>query len=157
MDLREGEPVGHTSQVTEMTVQFARAHGIRGEDLMHIKRGALLHDIGKMGISEQILRKPGKLTEEEWVIMHMHLQNAYDLLAPILYTISGTGHPLLLSRKMGWYGLPARPEGRADPAGCPHHCRDRCLGRPHLPASLPGSLVRNPGAPVYPGAIGQIL
>ncbi len=85
MDLREGEPVGHTPQVIEMTVKLAKGYGIRGEDLMNAKRGALLHDIGKMGISDQVLRKPGKLTEEEWVILHMHPQNAYDLRAPILY------------------------------------------------------------------------
>ena len=106
LDLREGETVGHTSLVTEMTVALAKAHGIRGEDLMNIKRGALLHDIGKMGVSEQILKKPGKLTPEEWVIIHMHPQYAYDLLAPIIYLYPAMDIPYCHHEKWDGMGYP---------------------------------------------------
>jgi len=115
LDLREGEPVGHTSQVTEMTVELAKAHGIRGENLMHIKRGALLHDIGKMGISEQILKKPGKLTEAEWVIIHMHPQNAYDLLASIIYLYPALDIPYCHHEKWDGTGYPRGLKGELIP------------------------------------------
>jgi len=115
LDLREGEPAGHTSQVTDMTVELARVHGLRGEALMHIKRGALLHDIGKMGISEQILKKPGKLTEEEWVIMHMHPQNAYDLLSSIIYLYPAMDIPYCHHEKWDGTGYPRGLQGELIP------------------------------------------
>ena len=55
------------------------------EDLVHVRRGALLHDIGKMGVPDAILLKPGALTPEEWTIMRLHPQFAHDMLAPIAY------------------------------------------------------------------------
>ncbi len=66
-----------------MTVQLARALGVRECDLEHVRWGALLHDIGKMGVPDHILFKPGKLTDEEWVIMRQHPCHAYELLAQI--------------------------------------------------------------------------
>ena len=65
MDLRDKETEGHTQRVTEMTVQLARQMGIDPQELVHIRRGALLHDIGKLGVPDHILLKPGELTEEE--------------------------------------------------------------------------------------------
>jgi HD-GYP domain-containing protein (c-di-GMP phosphodiesterase class II) len=85
MEMREGEPLGHTRQVTEVTVSLARAMGIGIPEQPHIRRGALLHDIGKLAVPEAILRKPGQLTEEEWAIVRQHPQHAYDLLSPIVY------------------------------------------------------------------------
>jgi PAS domain S-box-containing protein len=85
LDLRDRETEGHTQRVTELTVRLAHALGVRGSDLIHIRRGALLHDIGKMGIPDAILLKPGPLTEEEWTIMRRHPVYAYDLLAPITF------------------------------------------------------------------------
>ena len=85
LDLRDKETEGHTQRVTEMTMRLARAMGIADAELVHIRRGALLHDIGKMGVPDGILLKPGPLTEEEWVIMRQHPQLAYDLLSPIAY------------------------------------------------------------------------
>ena len=64
LDLRDYETEGHTLRVTTMALELARLAGINEEEMGHFKRGALLHDIGKMGIPDQILRKPGKLTEE---------------------------------------------------------------------------------------------
>jgi len=83
LEMREGEPLGHTHQVTEIAVLLARAMDVSPSEQIHIRRGALLHDSGKMCIPESILKKEGKLTEEEWKIIKTHPQNAYDLLFPI--------------------------------------------------------------------------
>jgi len=85
LELRDKETEGHTLRVTRLTVELARKLGIEGEELSHIQRGALLHDIGKMGVPDQILLKPGKLTDEEWAIMRKHTEYAYELLWPIEY------------------------------------------------------------------------
>ena len=90
MDMRDKETEGHSQRVTEMSVRIAQQMGIRDEDLVHIRRGALLHDMGKLGIPDSILLKPGKLTEEEWVIMKKHPEYAYEMLYPIDYL-----HPAL--------------------------------------------------------------
>lgn len=68
-----------------MTVELAKEIGYKNEDLANIRRGALLHDIGKMGIPDSILLKPGKLTPQEWAIMRQHPQMAYEMLWPIEY------------------------------------------------------------------------
>ena len=79
---------------------------------MHLRRGALLHDIGKMGIPDRILLKPGPLNDDEWVIMRRHPVYAYELLSPIEYPAAGAGHPLLPPREVGRHRLPARAEAR---------------------------------------------
>ena len=97
----------HSQRVSEMTVQLARAMGIQESDLVHVRRGALLHDIGKMGIPDYILSKPGKLSEEEWGIMRQHPCHAYQMLTkyPLLHAAldipyyhherwDGSGYPL---------------------------------------------------------------
>jgi HD-GYP domain-containing protein (c-di-GMP phosphodiesterase class II) len=68
-----------------MTVRLARSLGCTDEEIVHIRRGALLHDMGKMGIPDEILQKPGPLTEEEWIVMRRHPQYAYQMLSPISY------------------------------------------------------------------------
>jgi HD-GYP domain-containing protein (c-di-GMP phosphodiesterase class II) len=85
LDMRDGETEEHAQRVTEMTLRLAAALGIAEDDLVNITRGALLHDIGKMAIPDQILHKPGPLTDEEWQIMRKHPVYAYDLLSPISY------------------------------------------------------------------------
>ncbi|HEX2981373.1 MAG TPA: HD domain-containing phosphohydrolase [Anaerolineaceae bacterium] len=85
LDLRDRETEGHTQRVTEMTINLARSIGVSSSDLVHIRRGALLHDIGKMGIPDNILHKPGPLDEREWEFMRQHPVYAYDLLSPISY------------------------------------------------------------------------
>jgi putative nucleotidyltransferase with HDIG domain len=85
LDLRDQETEGHTLRVTDMTIQLADLLGISATELVHIRRGALLHDIGKMGVPDSILYKPGPLTEEEWTIMHRHPEFALDMLSPISY------------------------------------------------------------------------
>ena len=85
LDLRDRETEGHTQRVAEMTELLAQRMGVNNADLVHIRRGALLHDIGKMGIPDHILLKPAALSEEEWVVMRRHPQYAYEMLSPIEY------------------------------------------------------------------------
>ena len=83
LELRDRETQGHTLRVAETALKLARAVGVGEEDLIHIRRGALLHDIGKMGIPDMILLKPGPLSEEEWAVMRRHTVYAHELLSPI--------------------------------------------------------------------------
>ncbi len=85
LDLRDKETEGLTRRVTELTLRLAQRLNLPEEQLIHIKRGAILHDIGKMGIPDAILLKPGALTEEEWKIMRKHPVYAYEMLSPIQY------------------------------------------------------------------------
>jgi len=85
LDLRGKETEGHTRRVTELAVRLACALGVSGEELAHIRRGALLHDIGKMGVPDPILLKPGPLTEQEQAIMRRHPIYALELLSAIPY------------------------------------------------------------------------
>src|ERR1051325_9081301 len=72
LDLRDRETEGHSRRVTELTVKLAQALHLTNDEIMHLRRGALLHDVGKIGIPDSILHKPASLTEEEWTIMRKH-------------------------------------------------------------------------------------
>ncbi|MFZ5774147.1 MAG: HD-GYP domain-containing protein, partial [Thermodesulfobacteriota bacterium] len=85
LELRDSETEGHTRRVTDLTMKCACAAGLREEEMDHVRRGALLHDIGKMAIPDAILMKTGPLTEEEQRIMRQHPVHAYNLLSPIHY------------------------------------------------------------------------
>ena len=85
LDLRDRETEGHAQRVTEMTVRLARKLQCTEEEIIHIRRGALLYDMGKMGIPDEILQKPGPLTDDEWEVMRRHPQYAYQMLSPISY------------------------------------------------------------------------
>ena len=85
LDLRDNETMGHTMRVAEETVRFANFLGVPNEDIPHIRRGALLHDIGKMAVPDNILRKPTPLSEAEWVVMKQHPLTAYHWLSAIDY------------------------------------------------------------------------
>jgi len=112
LDLRDKETEDHSRRVAEMTVNIARKMGMSQEDLVHVRRGALLHDIGKMGVPDTILLKPGQLTKKEWAIMHRHPIHALEMLSPIEYLRpaqdipychherwDGTGYPRGLKRE----------------------------------------------------------
>lgn len=83
LDLRDSETEGHSKRVTAYTIALARAMGISPSQIKVIARGAFLHDIGKMAIPDDILRKPGKLTEEEQVVMREHCSRGYHMLRKI--------------------------------------------------------------------------
>lgn len=106
LDLRDHETEGHSRRVTEMTMKLARKLGMDDADLVHVRRGALLHDIGKMGIPDQILLKPGPLTGEEWEIMRKHPDYAYKLLSPITYLRPALAIPYCHHEKWDGTGYP---------------------------------------------------
>ncbi len=85
IEMRDKEMEGHSKRVVELTLELARKCGVQEKDLDDIRRGALLHDIGKIAIPDPILFKPGKLNEEEWQIMRKHPVYAFEFLAPITF------------------------------------------------------------------------
>ena len=115
MDLRDKETEGHTQRVTEMTINLARAFGLPEEELLHIRRGSLLHDIGKMGVPDHILLKPGELTEEEWARMRTHPEYAYNLLKPITFLASALDIPYCHHEKWDGTGYPRGLKGEDIP------------------------------------------
>ncbi len=106
LDLRDKETEGHSRRVTEMTMRLAQAGGMRDADLIHVRRGALLHDIGKMGVPDAILLKQGPLTDEEWVIMRRHPTLAYTMLAPIAHLGPALDIPYCHHEKWDGSGYP---------------------------------------------------
>ena len=106
LDLRDRETEGHTQRVADMTIKFARTMGIDEEQLIHIRRGALLHDIGKMGVPDNILLKPSALNREERRIMRQHPQLAYDMLQPIVYLRGALNIPYCHHEKWNGTGYP---------------------------------------------------
>jgi len=115
LDLRDKETEGHTQRVTEMTVRLARALGLSEVELVHIRRGALLHDIGKMGIPDSVLLKPGPLTDEEWEVMRRHPVYAYEMLAPITYLTPALDIPYCHHEKWDGTGYPRGLKGETIP------------------------------------------
>ncbi len=110
LDLKDSATVGHSRRVTDLTVRLARRMGMSEEELVHVRRGALLHDIGKMGVPDHILSKPGPLSDEEQQVMRQHATFAHEFLAPIPFLrpaleipychherFDGTGYPLGLA------------------------------------------------------------
>lgn len=106
LELRDKETEGHSERVTDLTVRLAEALGIRGEALVHIRRGALLHDIGKMGTPDAILHKEGPLTPEERQIIQKHPQDAYNMLHQIGYLQSALEIPYCHHEKWNGTGYP---------------------------------------------------
>jgi PAS domain S-box-containing protein len=115
LDLRDKETEGHTQRVTELTVRLAKAAGFSEEELIHIRRGALLHDIGKMGIPDHVLLKPDKLTDEEWEVMRQHPAFAFELLSPIAYLRPALDIPFCHHEKWDGTGYPRGLVGEAIP------------------------------------------
>lgn len=106
MDLRDHETEGHTKRVTDLVVRLALAAGLDNEALGHVRRGALLHDIGKLGIPDQVLFKPGPLDADEWALMRRHPQLAFDMLAAIPYLRPALDIPYCHHEKWDGSGYP---------------------------------------------------
>jgi PAS domain S-box-containing protein/putative nucleotidyltransferase with HDIG domain len=115
MDLRDRDTEGHSLRVTEITERLARALGMGEAEIVNIRRGALLHDIGKMGVPDSILHKPGKLTDEEWVLMRKHPQYAHDMLWPIPYLRPALDIPYCHHEKWDGNGYPRGLKGETIP------------------------------------------
>jgi cyclic di-GMP phosphodiesterase len=115
LDLRDKETEGHSRRVTDLTVRLARMMGVSDADCVHIRRGALLHDIGKMGIPDGILHKPSPLNAEEWDIMRRHPSHAYELLAPVEYLRPALDIPYCHHEKWDGTGYPRGLKGEEIP------------------------------------------
>jgi PAS domain S-box-containing protein len=115
LELRDRETLGHSNRVTELTLHIAAEMGIPNEQLIHIWRGVRLHDIGKMGIPDSILLKPGPLTDIEWEIMRRHPQYAYELLAPIEYLRPALEIPYYHHERWDGSGYPRGLKGEEIP------------------------------------------
>ena len=115
LDLRDRETQGHTQRVTRMTVQLAQAFGLNEDAIIHIRRGALLHDMGKMGVPDAVLHKPDRLTDEEWFQMRRHPQYAYDMLEEIDYLRPALDIPYCHHEKWDGTGYPRKLKGEDIP------------------------------------------
>lgn len=115
LDMRDKETEGHTQRVTEVAVRLARALGVPEDDIVHLRRGALLHDIGKMGISDLILQKPGDLTDEEWAEMRRHPEYARQMLYPITYLRPALDIPYCHHERWDGSGYPRGLKGEEIP------------------------------------------
>ncbi len=115
LDLRDRETEGHTRRVTEMAVRLAQAMGLGGEEIKQMRRGSLLHDIGKLGVPDSILHKPGKLTDEEWVIMSKHPTYAFEMISRIEYLKPALEIPYCHHEKWNGSGYPQGLKGEEIP------------------------------------------
>jgi putative nucleotidyltransferase with HDIG domain len=115
LELRDADTQGHTRRVVQLAEDLARALGVPEEDLPHIRRGAMLHDIGKMGIPDAILHKPGPLTEDEWAIMHRHPEYAEQFLIQIDYLRPAVDIPYCHHEKWDGSGYPRGLQGEEIP------------------------------------------
>jgi PAS domain S-box-containing protein/putative nucleotidyltransferase with HDIG domain len=115
LDLRDRETEGHTKRVTELTIKVARSLGFSDDDLIQIRRGALLHDMGKMAIPDEILQKPGPLNETEWREMRRHPIYAYEMLSPISYLHGALEIPFCHHERWDGSGYPRGLKGEEIP------------------------------------------
>jgi putative nucleotidyltransferase with HDIG domain len=115
LDMRDKETEGHTQRVTVLTQRLAQKMGVDRDAIEHITRGALLHDIGKMAISDEILRKKGALTPEERAVMQEHPVQAYKMLNPIEYLRPALDIPYCHHEKWDGTGYPRRLKGEEIP------------------------------------------
>jgi putative nucleotidyltransferase with HDIG domain len=115
LELRDQETEGHSRHVVQLTVDLARAMGAAEDEMEHIRRGALLHDVGKMGIPDSVLLKPGTLNDREWEIMRRHPEYAYQLLQPIEYLRPVIDIPYCHHEKWDGSGYPRGLKGEEIP------------------------------------------
>ncbi len=115
LDLRDHETEGHSRRVTEMTLRLAQAIGIPSTEMLHVRRGALLHDIGKMGVPDAVLLKPGPLNDAEWEIMRRHPALAQEMLAPAEFLRPALEIPYCHHEKWDGTGYPRGLRGEEIP------------------------------------------
>jgi putative nucleotidyltransferase with HDIG domain len=115
LDLRDKETEGHTKRVTALTRRLAQEIGVDDEALLHITRGALLHDIGKMAIPDGILLKPSGLSPEERTLIQKHPVYAYEMLSPIKFLLPALDIPYCHHEKWDGSGYPRGLKGEEIP------------------------------------------
>jgi len=115
LELRDRETEGHSQRVVDLTLRLSKKLGITVDEMKHVQRGALLHDIGKMGVPDTILFKEGPLSEEEWVVMRKHPQFAYDMLSKIPFLEKAIDIPYYHHEKWDGSGYPRGLQGEEIP------------------------------------------
>ncbi len=115
LDCRDHETEGHSRRVTELTLRLACAVGLDGEELVHVRRGALLHDIGKMGVPDRVLLKPGPLDDGEWEMMRRHPSLAHEILEPVAFLRPSLDIPFCHHEKWDGTGYPQCLRGEQIP------------------------------------------
>ena len=155
LDLRDKETKEHTCRVTDITVRLALRLGVEQSDLIHIRRGAILHDIGKVAIPDQILFKPGPLVEEEWKIMRRHPDIAVELLSPVSYLEPALEIPHWHHEKWDGTGYPDRLDQRRHSIFCEIIRVGRCVRCPDFQASLPSGLAKQDAMQYIENEAGQ--
>jgi HD-GYP domain-containing protein (c-di-GMP phosphodiesterase class II) len=115
LDLRDKETEGHSQRVTELAVQMGKAMQLSEDDINRMRYGALLHDIGKLGVPDRILLKTEKLTNKEWLVMRKHPEFAYDMLHPIAYLRDSMDIPYCHHEKWDGTGYPQGLKGEQIP------------------------------------------
>ena len=115
LDFRDNETGDHSRRVTLLTVELARLMGINEDELVHVRRSALLHDIGKIAVPDSILHKTGPLTEAEWDIMRKHPQIAIEMLEPIEYLRPALAIPFNHHERWDGTGYPRGIKGEEIP------------------------------------------
>ncbi len=115
LDLRDRETEGHTQRVTGTTIKVARALGLSESEIIDVKRGALLHDIGKIAIPDEITKKTGPLNEREWSIMRKHPEYAYEMISPIAYLKPALDIPYCHHERWDGSGYPRGLKGEEIP------------------------------------------
>ncbi len=115
LDLRDRETEGHTKRVTKLTVELARRMGISEDDLVHVRRGALLHDIGKIGIPDSVLKKPGSLDEDEWELMRKHAVWAHEMISSVGFLQPALDIPYCHHERWDGQGYPRGLSGESIP------------------------------------------
>jgi putative nucleotidyltransferase with HDIG domain len=117
LDKKDAETEGHSKRVTAFTIAIARAMGLSKEQISVIARGAFLHDIGKMAIPDAILRKPGKLTPEEILIMQEHCYHGYEILKKIPFLVEAAEIVYAHQERFDGTGYPRGLKGNQIPLG----------------------------------------
>ncbi len=115
LDLRDRETEGHTLRVTDMALKLGRAMGMGDEALLQLRRGGLLHDIGKMGLPDSVLLKRGRLSDDEWALMRQHPDLAHEMLAPITYLQPALDIPYCHHERWDGNGYPRGLKGEQIP------------------------------------------
>ena len=139
LDLRDHETEGHSQRVTDLTLQLAAILGYCEDDLVSLRHGVLLHDIGKMGVPDNILLKPGAFIPEEWTVMHHHPTLAYEMLLPIEFLHPALDIPYCHHEKWDGTGYPRGLAGEDIPLGA-YFLDNRCLGCIEHEAPIPRRL-----------------
>ncbi len=166
LDTRDSETEGHSQRVTAYTIRLAQEMGLTGQNLVNITRGALLHDVGKIGIPDSVLRKPGPLTPEEWALMRRHPTLGYEMLREIDFLRPALPVVLHHQEKYDGTGYPSGLKGDSIPLGARIFavCDTLdaiCSDRPYRPArsfaEARDEIVRGSGVQFDPAVVEAFL